>query len=265
MEDVHPKLVDFLEGEAEGSQLTAQQLRASLERQMGLDLSEIDDDDAETFVDSLTEDGDVDAAIEVLEKYDVPDDVIAQARQMWNEEAQGGEPRGNGETPPSGGEGGDSEYLTRDEAEAMIPSADEIAAKLRSQMGGGGGGGGQQAPQQAAQGQENPNAQLGNLISLAQMFSGGGGGGGLGQEVQEAATKKFIQKAFTPDPHEIMGQAMAMKQYKKMADEMGIEVDDSAFEGQMKAMFDFGRDDSDDADEAEESDEDDDAATIIGE
>lgn len=93
--------------------------------------------------------------------------------------------------------------------------------------GGGGGGGG--------------DDQMGAAILNAIMqMQGGGSGGGLGEKVQEHAVNNFVQKAFQPDPGEIMGRMMAMKQYANMAEDMGMDVDDEMMESQMKQMFSYG-------------------------
>lgn len=227
-----------------------------IEQNIGVDVYDLDPADAERLSDAIHE-SNIDEIETVAREYDAPEEKIERFREMVEVAADTGS--GNGAEPADsaarrpedvadqagGGSGSPSrdevQSMIRSEVEQAVPSAQEIAAHIQQ-------GGGQQ------QGQGQPSdAQGQNMIAqlIAQKYLGGGGGDTLGQKVQEHATERFIQRAFAPDPGEIMGRMLAMKQYRQMAEEFGFEVDDKELGDMMKNMMTtdipgYGDDDGDD-------------------
>lgn len=229
------------------------QISVLIEQNIGVDVYDLDPADAERLSDAIHE-SNIDEIETVAREYDAPEEKIERFREMVEVAADTGS--GNGTEPSdatarrpedvadSSGGGGPSrdevQSMIRSEVEQAVPSAQEIAAQIQQ-----GGGQPQQQAQAADQQGQNMIAQL-----IAQEYLGGGGDT-LGAKVQEHATERFIQKAFTPDPGEIMGRMMAMKQYKQLADDFGIEVDEEEMGSMMKDMMatdipGHGDDDGDD-------------------
>lgn len=239
--DIHPELESLIDTWSEELEIPKSQILSQLERGYNLDLTEIEDEDAEKFAESFRE-GDTDTTTELLEKYGVPDDAIEQFEtqmqaMMDTAGASGGDETGNGDSPspspsPSGGGGASAggDGLTESQRQEVTdivqqasPSADQIAAQLENRMGGAGGGG-----DDGGGGMDGQTQQMLAQAISQKFLQGGGQAAEIGQMFQKKAMENAAQKMFAPDPFDIMRQKWAQKQAEKwdddeMPDWMGME------------------------------------------
>lgn len=227
MSELHPDLEALVEDWADEFGMTTDVVVQQIERQYGLTLADVEDDDAEAFAQAF-EEGDADTIVDLLEQYDVDDDEIEQFRDMVDPDAGNGsgessdasvsEASKNGDSPS-----GDAEYVTKQEFEAAKSEiANDTVRKLKSELGAGGGGGQQQAQQGGGGGGLDPGTQKVLAQAISQHFLGGGGGGQaaqLGEEVQKEAMKSFITDLRKPD----FGDMLEAKFYKEA---LGSDVTD---------------------------------------
>lgn len=212
-----------------GEQYSPDGAATILERTYGIDVSDMDSEDAVKMRESW-EEGDVDGMVEVLEEYDVDDDLIEQfesmARQQSPSPSDDG-PSENGETPTASAS---DDSPSREEVQQMIrqetPDAQEIVDMLKSeiqpdqpaQQGGEGGGEGQMSQQQ----------QMALKLLTEHLGSGGGGEmAKLGQQFQKAAMSQYLQKLQQPT----LGDIIQRRIYEDVADEYAEEYKQEVFEG----------------------------------
>lgn len=254
-DDLHPRLQDFVTEAATEANMPADQFRQAVERQIGIDLADVEDDDAERFVDAI-ESNEIDEAVQVLDEYGATDEDKQMFRQVFESTTADGQAdvAGNGDSPPdssgsSDSDGGGDDGLTpaqRQEIQQMIPTADDIAGELRSQMTGGGGGGGGGGGQSGGEGMSQQQQMA---LQIASNFLGSGGGGGqmaeLGQEVQKAAMQSFIQEMRKPS----FGDMVEAKLYEDMAPEYAEQFKESYMDDETKEVFGVDDDDDDSAED----------------
>lgn len=245
-DDLAPRLKEMLEGLASQSNVSVDVARSSIERNVGIDLSEVSDEDAEEFADALEND-EIEKAIGILEDYGADEQGIELFRSQL-EAAAGGGGSGNSESGESSDS--DSSDLSEEELDARIqqhvPSAEEIASELKTQLGGGGGGAGgtpgRERPTQEQSPQEQQGNQMGQLLSLVQLMNQGGGGSAVSEKAQEATEKAMEQKMMQmakPSFGEMIGHQIEQQAAEQIASEYteGINLD-------------FGGGESDDEDDA---------------
>lgn len=232
-DEIHPDLAELIEEWGEDFGMDADRVVELIDRQYGLDLTSVDDDDAEEFVEAF-EEGDADAVADVLERYDVDEAEVEKFREMvdpqGNSQAEsdgtsagssGSGSRANGESAPSGGDSPSKQEVAQMIDQRMDGLADELVSKIGGAAGGGGGGaGGGQAPAKGGGGGPgglDPQTQQILAQSLAKHFLGGAGGGQaaeLGQEVQKEAMQSFIKDLRKPD----LGDLLEAKLYEEVLD-----------------------------------------------
>lgn len=245
-DDLSPTLKEFIEDIADANNIPVGMLRQQFERNLGIDLSDVSDDDAETFIDALDND-EFDDACDVLREYGADDESITMFRQQMESVAES-QSEGDSGNSDSAGSDSDSSGLSESEIDAKIqdatPSAEEIAGELKQQLGGGGGGGGGGTPgreQPTQSPQEQQGNQMGQLLSLVQLMNDGGGG--LGDEFQEMAMKSFVADMRKPD----LGDLLEKKYYEQV---LGSEAVDDIY-GDLMPETPEGDEDEDDGPFAE--------------
>lgn len=226
--ELAPTLKDFVSEIAEAQEIPEGMLQNQFERQMGIDLTEVSDEDAQRFVDAIEEDK-FDSACDVLRDYGADDDSVETFREQMETIAEQQEENGDGETGNSTSEqssetsGGLSEAEIDQKIQQATPTADEIANSLKDQLGGavsGGGGNGQ--PQQ------QEGEQLGQLISLARLFADSGGGGAMsemGEKATERVMERTMQRLAEPSFGERIGKAIEQQVAEDVADNVSGDVD----------------------------------------
>lgn len=218
MSDLAPTLQEFIERIAESNGVPEGMLRKQFERNLGIDLTEVTDEDAETFIDSIESD-EFDEACDVLREYGADDESIEMFRQQMeavadSQEADSGNADSSEGSTSSGGSGGLSEAEIDEKIAKATPSASEIANEIKSNFGGGGGGGGG-----GGQPQEQQGNQMGQIMSLIQLMNDGGASSGLGQEFQEMAMKSFIADMRKPD----LGDLLEKQYYEEVLGSEAVE------------------------------------------
>jgi hypothetical protein len=227
--ELDDEVAEMLEAIA-GDQYSPEGAATILERTYGIDVSDMDSDDAVKMRESW-EEGDVDGMVDVLEEYDVDDELIEQFETMARSQAPSpsdgdASPSPNGDSPSASAE---SDSPSREEVQQMIrqetPDAQEIVDMLKSEI---------QQPQQAQQGegggegQMNPQQQM--ALKLLTEHLGGGGGGEmakLGQQFQKAAMSQYLNKLQRPS----LGDLIEKRIYEDVADEYAEEYKQEIFEG----------------------------------
>lgn len=239
--EINPRLDALMDEWAGMVGVGKEQLIEQLDRAHGLDVAEVDDDDAEKFVDAV-EQQDWDDAAEVLEDNGVSssdvEEFVAVAKSMsaGNSEPPSGESsadssadgsvsdaRENGHA--SGGGSGMGEDRIRQIVDDQVKSS---VSEAIQQATAGGGGGGQEASGGGGGGGGgiagmDPGTQQILAQALANNVLGGGGGGAaaqLGEEVQQEAMQGFIRDLRKPD----LGDLLEMKYYKKVLGDDEVEA-----------------------------------------
>lgn len=230
MTDLHPRLDETLDVWAEEFGMPKETIVKQIDIQYGLDLEEVDDDDAESFVDAL-EEADEETLRELLLKYDVPEEKVdefsAQVEEFKADDDQPDPEEGNGDAPTEvespgesessgGSSGGDG--LTRQEVEQMIQQRnEELLSQLEQRLGNQGGG----QPQGGQGGGMNQQQEV--ALRLAEHFMKDGGGAGPMGEMGEKAVEKVMERSMErlsePTFSERMGEALEHRIIEKVADE----------------------------------------------
>ena len=251
-EDLHPDLQDILSDFASENQTTVDRLVAQIDALYDIDLREIDGDDAEKFAESFHSD-DVDGIVEVMEKYDVPDEQIEAFTEFVSDE-EDTEPEKNGDSPNTSenGSGGGLTDAQKQEVQRIVsesvPSSEDIANDLKSQLGGGGqpsGGGGQ--PQQPQGGGGNRQQQI-FLELIADQLKGDSGGGAMsemGEQATQQVMKRSMQRLAKPSFGERIGDAIEQQLSEQVAENVAGDIE---LDGMGMGVESDSEDDSDDED-----------------
>lgn len=211
-------------------------------KQIGLDVTEVTDEQAEKLTEAR-EESDPEKAADVLREHDVSEQFIEQIKDAFRGESSGeaspSDGTDEGETVDTSGDGNPSEKDIQRMIAEQTPSADEIAAAMETRMGGGDGGG-QAQVEGGGEGGGGMDPQTQMAMQIASQFLGGGGTPGPMQQAQEkmmeSMTEMMARQAARPSLEYEIGRSVT----ENLIDGLGIEV-----EGGENLDFSGGNDDSD--------------------
>lgn len=230
-DEMHPELDDLFTEVANEAGMPKGMVVDQIERNYGIDLSDVPDEDAEKFV-TAWNDKDPERIGEVLRDNGVDDDDVERFLEFVEDESTGNgdSTEGNGHDPDtevsrtntesdSGGSSDDTEYVTQAELDAALNQqadaiASQVASKLQSSASSGN--------QQGQQGQPQNQTQAALAQALAQKFLNDGGSSQaamLGEKLQSKAMESAMQRMFAPDPFDIMRQKWAMQQAEQFMED----------------------------------------------
>lgn len=253
--EIAEPLKEFVGAQAEAMGVTSGRVIQAVENNYGLDLAEVSEEDAQTFIDALEAD-DTETIQKVMANYDVDEDAIDRfveqvrlAQEVENDDSGEDDPetetRSNGHKEVSSADTSgepstdDIERMINDAVERKTPDANEIVDRLEARLTE---GQGEKAP---AGGDGPPDWQKQLAAQIASQSLGGGGNSAaqqMGEKFQSAAMNSFLKKLSRPT----IGDMVEMKMADQMSDDIADEYAEEFFKNPLEELNDTEDDDSDD-------------------
>lgn len=245
--------------EMTGESITPEDTLSKLEG-IGFNVDGIDDSDAKSAREAMANE-DMEAYTSFLESAGIAPAIVDQFRQQYEsqKEASEGNDEGEGKTeaerladdlessdspspddPDSVDQSADIHSIVQREVNRAVPTADEIARELRSQM-----SGDAPAPQTAQGGNDDQRKLAFDIARYFLQSQGSGGGGGafgeFGEQLAKTAVEDYVRKLNQPSFEDMV----MMNLYEDLAPEYAAKVKEDMFNrnGMVPGRDDGGSDD----------------------